>query len=89
MAVGAGVGAGVAARVGVGATGVAVADRREPPPTARGEDAALGVAEDVSAHAAPDNAETRQTAQTAVVGPRFMPPGPLRWKNPTFTDCGQ
>ena len=66
-----GAGAGVGVEV---ASGVAVTDESEPPPTARGEDAAPDVPDGVSVHAAPDSAKTMQKAHTAVVRRRFMPP---------------
>jgi hypothetical protein len=70
-------GAAIGTGVGVGgATGLAVADEREPPPTARGEDAAPGVPDVVSVHAAPDRAKTMQSDHTAADSRSFMPPGP-------------
>lgn len=84
-----GVGGAVGASVAVGvAKGVAVGDEREPPPTARGEDAAPDLSEDVSLHAALNSAKTMQNADTAVRR-SFKTPGALRGKNPTFTGCGQ
>ena len=75
--VGTGVGVGVGTEADVGLPS-GVADGREPPPTARGEDAAPGVLDDESVHAAADSARARQSVHTAVVRRSFMPPGPLR-----------